>query len=322
MRHKRHQSIAVGLLAAVAAATASSRAEAFCRTTTCDTCPPPAVGCVTEGFPLFWPGGCVSYDLQKDASKWASLDVATTLVDGAFNTWGSVSCDGQPPSITFMNRGPIECAAREFNDGRKTEGGNANIIVFRDDVWPEVSDPASTLALTTVTYNRSNGQIVDADIEINGSQSPLSTDDAASASAFDLASILTHEVGHFLGLAHSTEPCAADGSDCPTMNALYRRGSTAYRTLEGDDQAGLCAIYPAGRTVTDNRCLPQGGFSALCGTPAPPSGGCALAGGGAGAGGRASWAVMGGAMVLASLVVRRRVRGAGGRRRSGTARTR
>jgi hypothetical protein len=307
MRHKRRQVIAVGLLAAAAAATVSSRAEAFCRTTTCgDTCLGPTPGCTTKDIPIFWPGGCVSYDLQKDASKWASLDVATTLVDGAFNAWGNVSCDGQPPSITFMNRGPIECAAREFNDGRKTEGGNANIIVFRDDVWPEVSDPASTLALTTVTYNRSNGEIVDADIEINGS-SPLSTADAASASAFDLASILTHEVGHFLGLAHSTEPCATDGSDCPTMNALYRRGSTAYRTLEGDDHAGLCAIYPAGRTVTDNRCIPQGGFSALCGTPATPSEGCALAGGD-GAGGRASGAGLGFAMVLALLAGRRRVR--------------
>jgi hypothetical protein len=198
-----------------------------------------------------------------------------------FATWTGVTCDGQPLSITAMNRGPVVCAAREFNDGQKTAGGNANIIVFRDDTWPEsaVSDPTSTLALTTVTYNKTNGQIVDADIEINGSQAPLSTNDAGGGTSYDLQSILTHETGHFFGLSHSTVACLSDGSDCPTMNAHYRPGSIAYRTLEDDDKAGICAIYPTGRATTDDSCLPVDGFSSLCGhQPDPSQGGCTVAG--------------------------------------------
>jgi Matrixin len=269
----------LGLVLGIAALLPASPAAAYCRSTTCEKCVPPAVGCVEEGLPLHWPPGCVSWDMQQDASKWASLEIATNLVDAAFQSWSSVTCDGQPPSITFMNRGPVMCGAVQFNSGRETEGGNANIIVFRDSEWTNaaVSDPASTLALTNVTFSRVSGQIYDADIEVNGSQTALSTDENPASNAYDLLSILTHEAGHFLGLAHSTEPCSLDGNDCPTMNPLYRRGSAAYRTLEDDDKAGLCAIYPPGPAAASATCTPFGGFGSACGVPVTPDGGCAVA---------------------------------------------
>jgi MYXO-CTERM domain-containing protein len=295
----------LGLVLGIGALLPASSAEAFCRSTTCEKCVAPATGCVEEGLPLYWPPGCVSWDMQQDASKWASLDIATNLVDAAFQAWSSVTCEGQPPSITFRNRGPVMCGAVEFNSGRDTEGGNANIIVFRDTEWTNaaVSDPASTLALTNVTFSRVSGQIYDADIEVNGSQTPLSTDEMPAANGYDLLSILTHEAGHFLGLAHSTVPCSLDGNDCPTMDALYRRGSAAYRTLEDDDKAGLCAIYPPGQAAASAACTPFGGFGSACGVPVTPEGGCAVA---ATAGGKPGTlgALLSGLAVL--LVIRRR----------------
>jgi hypothetical protein len=269
----------LGLVLGIGALLPASPAAAFCRSTTCEKCVAPATGCVNEGLPLYWPPGCVSWDMQQDASKWASLDIATNLVAAAFQAWSSVTCEGQPPSITFMNLGPVMCGDVQFNSGRDLEGGNANIIVFRDTEWTNaaVSDPSSTLALTNVTFSRVSGQIYDADIEVNGSQTALSTDEMPASNAYDLLSILTHEAGHFLGLAHSTATCGLDGNDCPTMNALYRRGSATYRTLEEDDKAGLCAIYPPGQAAASATCTPFGGFGSACGVPVTPGGGCAVA---------------------------------------------
>src|SRR5262249_29297551 len=49
-------------------------------------------------------------------------------------------------------------------------------------------------------------------------------------------SIATHEEGHSLGLGHTTVPGA-------TMEAAYG-GGTSLATIEQDDIAGVCALYP------------------------------------------------------------------------------
>jgi hypothetical protein len=123
--------------------------------------------------------------------------------------------------------------------------------------------------------------------------------------SFDLQSILTHEAGHFLGMAHTDKSCQAAGNNCPTMDAMYRPGSSDFRTLEQDDIDGICAIYPADRNPPDNMCAPRHGFSGDCGH-AGNRGCCTTAPGGASSRGGAGFvAVMIG---LASLAVRGRRR--------------
>jgi hypothetical protein len=255
--------------------------SAFCRTTTCHNCAASAGGCVTEGAALFWPSSCVSHSVQQDATKWANLAETTRVVNAAFDAWTAVLCPGtsQGPSIKLVDIGPVACRAPEFNSGEVTIGGNANIVVFNDDTWPVAetsTDPESTLALTTVTYDKSTGQILDADIRVNG-QNVLSTSAPVPSNAYDMQSLLTHEVGHFIGLAHSAVPCTGP-HDCPTMHALYPKGDDSFRTLEVDDVAGACAVYPPGR-ASDTTCIPIFGFSGECGIPVNPDGraGCQLA---------------------------------------------
>ena len=108
----------------------SGIAQAFCRTTTCKNCEQPSDGCVTQGIPLFWPVACVSYDLQKDASRWASLDEASAVADRAFKAWTDVTCAGQKVSLSVTNGGSVSCKKHEYNDQSHTNGGNANIIIF------------------------------------------------------------------------------------------------------------------------------------------------------------------------------------------------
>jgi hypothetical protein len=188
-----------------------------------------------------------------------------------------------PPSFELANLGPVACDRHEYNDQQNSYGGNANIIVFRDDEWAATKDP-HTLALTTVTYNRNTGEIYDADIEVNShvqfaTMRSISTSLRVPNNSYDLQSILTHEAGHFLGLAHSNASCSPSG-DCPTMDAMYRTGSDDFRTLDKDDIEGICAIYPPNRTAVDNSCAPRHGFSGECGTEGH-KGCCSTAPGGA-----------------------------------------
>jgi MYXO-CTERM domain-containing protein len=93
--------------------------------------------------------------------------------------------------------------------------------------------------------------------------------------SYDLQSILTHEIGHFLGLAHSPVPCK--DADCPTMNALYSHGTDYFRSLEADDVAAICAVYPPDRSSTPSNCAPSHGFAPDCGSPPTKKKGCSVA---------------------------------------------
>jgi hypothetical protein len=107
--------------------------------------------------------------------------------------------------------------------------------MFRDDAWPH-NDPNNTLGLTTVTFNPDTGEIYDADMEINTFSAKVTLVDPVPIDGFDFGSIVTHEAGHFLGLAHS-------GDSHATMFAQYRPGSTAMRELAPDDIEGICSVY-------------------------------------------------------------------------------
>jgi hypothetical protein len=155
---------------------------------------------------------------------------------------------------------------------------NQNILMWREgrcvDLVP-VGDPCyaadtcgekyncaetgvALLAVTLTTMNLRTGELVDADIEMNGWNgltgpqasgvyftcqdltAPICTSPGYGQSGctwHDLQNTLTHEVGHLLGLDHPPEVEAT----------MYRRadvGETKKRDLHPDDIAGICTIYP------------------------------------------------------------------------------
>jgi hypothetical protein len=227
-------------------------ASAFCRTTTVSIAPdfsPSIDMCWTQGKPLYWKNACTGYSVNQTASRQVSFNDANEQMARAFSRWTGKSCAANPEgsrvSIDVRDLGPVACAQVQYN---KTDG-NANIIMFRDDAWPH-NDPNNTLALTTVTYNPDTGEIYDADMEINTFGAKVTLTDPVPADGYDFASIVTHESGHFLGLAHS-------GDEHATMFAQYQPGSTTKRELAPDDVLGICAAYPPdGTRVTAAGPLP------------------------------------------------------------------
>jgi hypothetical protein len=218
-----------------------SSAHAFCRAVTAS---PPAgfdpadAGCFGFGagggptgglFPLFWRNQCVSYSFQTTPSKKISLADAKRVAAAAFGAWSGASCPGGHPSILAYNFPEVDC-----NDVPSTE--HSNIIIFRDGSWP-YDDAANAIGYTTLTVDLTTGEILGADTEINSAQYNIVPDPPAPAGSYDLATILTHEAGHFLGLAHSAENTAV-------MYATYH----AATTLQPDDAAAICSIYAADGT--------------------------------------------------------------------------
>lgn len=286
----------VGLGAALSLLGAQTSAFAYCRTTTCNFSKEDCEvvdGCARKGFPLYWSSKCTSFSVQKDASplRGITYDAAQNVISQGFLTWRDADCgNGTHPSIDIATTPPVNCGKQEYN---KSEG-NANIWIFRDKSWPYEGSP-NTLALTTLTFNLETGEIVDADVEINSFDKELTIGDANVRA--DLQSIVTHEAGHFLGLAHSPISSA-------TMFASYNPGETKLRSLSVDDIAGICDIYPPGRVLTGD-CEPRHGFSPNCYVPKDTSG-CSAAPLGHTARTGILAAVLG--FVGAGLVLRRRSR--------------
>ncbi len=271
---------ALGLTSWLIFAVDARSASAFCQATTCDPgttlCPTDAQGCFATGKPLSWWSSCVTVSVQADGAplQHITFENAEASVTRAFAAWTSAPCSGGLPSITVNVQGPISCDASEYNADR----GNANIVVFREDSWPYTGGQ-DALGLTRIHFDPDTGEIYDSDIEVNAVDEPLTIGDPKPG-AVDLDSLLTHEAGHLLGLAHNTHDTTA------TMYPGYVKGSIDLRSLAADDIAGLCSIYPHSRQASSSSCDARHGYSDLCGAdqpepppaedPAPSSSSCSL----------------------------------------------
>ena len=260
--------ILLALAVGAVVAGAAPPVYAYCRTTTCDPNKEPCVrenGCIVTGFPLSWAGRCILFgvDVEGSPKRGIDYDSAVAVISDAYRTWQAADCGGAGPSLQMqLSQEPILCQEQQYN---KIDG-NANAWIFQDDEWPYPTN-ANQLALTTLTFSPETGEIYDVDVEINSAENAISLGDEGVTN--DLLSIVTHEAGHFFGLSHSTVRGA-------TMIADYDNGSVDMRSLEDDDVAGICEIYPPDRQTTPckDSLIPRHGFLAECGVDEPKDSGC------------------------------------------------
>jgi MYXO-CTERM domain-containing protein len=232
------------LLAAAFSLVAAREAAAFCRTRTCEfrsdmPCPVDArTGCSQSGAYVYWKSGCISYAVQRDGSpkEQISAQQVADLLDEGFGVWSDVSCpQGGTPELATARQGLIACDQVEFNCMARDQ--NSNLVMSRDRFVSAGSAlQPGVIALTTVTANLVNGEIFDADIEINSRDEDFYIDTRdASGESRNLRGVINHELGHLLGLSHSKVSGAL-------MRALYE-GTTAPST---DDSAGICEALDSG----------------------------------------------------------------------------
>lgn len=153
----------------------------------------------------------------------------------SFVPWQGITCGGLAAILKIESRGKVP--GQQIGYDQQCNGCNTNLIKFilTKEAWRH---DQTQLAVTTLSFNQNDGEILDADMEINAGHFELSTQtDNQELMRWDIQNTVTHEVGHMLGLGHSLEPSS-------TMFASGQQKEITKRDLAADDKLGICALYP------------------------------------------------------------------------------
>ncbi|HEY6881962.1 MAG TPA: matrixin family metalloprotease [Polyangiales bacterium] len=178
--------------------------------------------------------------------------------------------------------------------GYDAKSGTDNGVYLIED-WQLAE---SSLAVTVATFETKSGKIVDTDILVNAKHpfALLANGPDEPADDFDIRGVLTHEMGHVLGLGESYDVRMA------TMWPNVARGETHQRDLDEDDIDGVETAYAmaiAADTASSGGSSGCGGASVVA---RRPHGGSA-----------AIWLLAGSGLVIAGLWMRMRARNGRGR---------
>jgi hypothetical protein len=247
-----------------------------------------------KGF--FWKESCVPVTIYLNrfpAVSGMTADQVVKSVAAAAHAWSSdaVTCVGDDGSVASPYLEIVPSLADPAAQPPAVTNPNVagswdarNSIIFRTESWSRSGKPGQdyafeALAVTTVTA-RSDGHIVDVDMEVNGvSKSWMNLDPGVSVpfdhgdtqQIYDLQNALTHEFGHLIGLDHTcftpsldNPSVGTDGRlrpqddqgkpipDCDASSSLVAAtvmfnvtmpGEVSKRVLAPDDLRAVCTIY-------------------------------------------------------------------------------
>lgn len=173
------------------------------------------------GKELRWPSLPMPFNIHNAAAPGVSSTATFQAIRSAYQTWSSVSCS----TFKSQDNGLVNMPAGNQNDHVNTHSFPSS--------W---SYSQNALGVTLTIYTPGTGKILDADVQYNPYRTWSTT---GASSAIDIQAVVTHEIGHQLGLDHSSDPNA-------TMYYATGAGNLGPRSLHSDDISGLCYLYPSG----------------------------------------------------------------------------
>lgn len=160
-------------------------------------------------------------------------------VQRALNSWATAA------NITF-----VEVSSKAQSISPTSGGDGINLITIAPTAENlAIFGEGNNTARTRVFYDPETGEISEADIVINpfpysreGVPLQFSTD--GTPDTYDLESTLAHEIGHLLGLSHSSV-IAATMQASQGLNGTYGLPALSERTLSDADLAAVRSLYGA-----------------------------------------------------------------------------
>lgn len=221
------------------------RAEAWCQSCTVSntpsTCAQPCF-CPTDSDPearyIEWVMRRIDYSLEMDGSRDLTRPEVEAVFARSFAKWTGLTCSEPLDFDVQLSSVDSTTDVPDFED-------SVNSLGFVDD-WTTRGHSPGAFALTTTWFRRSTGEIIDADMELNQQNwtfaicEETGCEETGTMPEVDLENTVTHELGHFFGLAHTESERNA------TMWACAEPGETLKRDLAPDDIEGMCEIYREG----------------------------------------------------------------------------
>ncbi len=167
----------------------------------------------------------VRYEVNTNSSQELGQQTTLQVVQSSYTNWAQPACSGYTYEFDGETNG-----SWNSNDGM-----NTLVWFYNPQQRPREIGGRATIGVTLSVF-RGNSAF-DGDILFNGIDHSWTTN-AVRNGQVDSVSIITHEVGHQLGLNHSPFQNA-------TMYAAYLGGDGA-ASLAEDDINGVCDLYPSG----------------------------------------------------------------------------
>lgn len=191
--------------------------------------------------PIRWQARIIKIALSSSLTESSTSIVAGSDVEGALqralDSWSSAS------GVKFVL---VPSTADSISKAGAGDGVNLVTVAPTADNLA-IFGGGNNAARTRVHYNQVNGEISEADIAINpyprsaeGAAVLFSTD--GTPGTYDLESTFAHEIGHVLGLNHSSV-IAATMQETQGINGTFGMPAITERSLSEADRVAVRALY-------------------------------------------------------------------------------